>query len=149
MTDTPSPTRDETARLLAGLWRLNRLLGQDIDPQLEASHGIDMRSYGFLKMIQHGTYPKKIAEQLKLPGSLVSHKLDQLQTLGLIERLLDREDSRRIRLELTEAGRQLTADAEEALHTAVSARLAQLPPGALHTFLDALDRLTQPTEATP
>ncbi len=145
------PTRSDTERLLSGIWSLSRMIGQDIDPLLQEQHGIDMRAYGLLKMIQGSAYPKDLAQKLKLPGSLVSRHLDQLQTLGLIERHIDEKDSRRIRLALTARGQEVTHAASEGLHHSVSARLAHLSPEARAQFLDTLEGLTRqtPAEATP
>lgn len=149
--DNPALTphsRADTERLMRGIWTLSRMIGSDIDPLLQAAHGIDLRNYGLLHMIAASAYPKDLSQKLKLPSSLVSRHLDQLSGLGLIERHLDAQDSRRIRLELTEEGRHTIEAVESRLHEALSARLAHLSPQDLALFLDTLENLTRQPEAT-
>lgn len=141
-----APVREDTERLLRGIWTLSRIIGQDIDPLLQADYGIDLRGYGLLRMIADSAYPKDLSQKLKLPSSLVSRHLDQLSGLGLIERHLDAHDSRRIRLELTGQGRTLIEAVAGRLHEALSARLEHLSPQALAQFLDTLESLTRSPE---
>lgn len=151
MTFSPAPRaescesagpHDEVTRFLRGMWRFNRALGQQLEPLLHEKHGIEPRTYFLLKSIQGGNlYPKTLAEHLKIPASLISRYLDLLVRKGLVERHLDEQDSRRIRLSLTDEGQRIARESEQTVYDLASARLSKLEPGALRTLLGALETL--------
>lgn len=139
----PTELRQEVDRFLRGMWRFNRMLGQQLPPLLEERHGINPRMYYILRAIQGGDhYPKVLADHLKIPTTLMSRHLDGLGKAGLIERQIDEQDSRRTRLSLTGKGEQVVREADETVHELVSARLAGLDPQVLQGLLTALDALT-------
>ncbi|WP_040382810.1 MarR family winged helix-turn-helix transcriptional regulator [Deinococcus apachensis] len=139
----PPELRQEVDRFLRGMWRFNRMLGQQLAPLLEERHGINPRMYHVLRSIQKGDhYPKVLADHLKIPTTLISRYLDGLSKAGLIERQIDEQDSRRTRLSLTGRGEQVVRETDETLHELVSGQLARLDPQVLQGLLTALDALT-------
>ncbi|MBB6096607.1 DNA-binding MarR family transcriptional regulator [Deinobacterium chartae] len=148
---TPSAdAHQEVTRFLRGMWRFNRALTQQLEPLIESRHGIDSRIFFVLKSIQGGKhYPKMLAEHLRIPSTLISRYLDQLDKQGLVSRSIDGQDSRRTRLMLTEAGERVTRETQETLYTLVGAQLAKLDPEVLQGLLTALDSLTDTPDEGP
>jgi MarR family transcriptional regulator, organic hydroperoxide resistance regulator len=138
---TPLP-EDAVPRFLGGLWQLNRRLKQIVGPVLAAHTDLDLPRYVILQTILHGAdYPKQLSAQLGIIPTQLSRSLDQLQTLGLIERHLDAHDSRRTRLTLTPAGQALTQQASQAIHQTLARRLQALDADQLTITLAAIDLL--------
>lgn len=149
MTTSPPPPHDaeETSRFLQAMWHFNRALGQELQPLLQDAHGTDPRSFFILKTIEGGlTYPKVVAQELKLPPTLLSRYLDDLNKRGLLERHIDEQDSRRTRLSLTPAGTALLEQTQCTVHTHVTRRLARLRPEQLRALNDALHALNSGEE---
>lgn len=140
---------DTIQRFLRALWQLNRRLKQGVAPVLAAQHDLDLRRYLVLQAIRGGqSYPKQLAQALDFPPTLLSRYLEQLTRAGLLERALDPDDSRRIRLSLTAAGEAAVAGASHAIRRSTSERLRQLDPAQLAALLGAIERLAEPDSAT-
>lgn len=139
----PAQLQDaQILRFLGGLWQLNRRLKADVLPLLTPL-GLDLRLYFILLTIRRGqVHPKTIASALDFPASLLSRYLDQLRTLGFVERQLDPADSRRIVLHVTPAGHQALESAMDAIKHNTRERLGQLEPGRLSALIDAIEVLS-------
>lgn len=149
----PEQLTDELIlRFLGGIWRLNRRMKQDVGPLLAERHGIDLRRYFVLQAIHHGhAYPKQLAEALDMPPSLLSRYLEQLVKAGLLERQIDREDSRRIHLTLTDAGQAMLDNISRAIKDSTGQRLGHLEFERLLMLLDTIEALADiglPASAT-
>ena len=106
---------------MEAFWGFGQLMKQI---SVSGAHGLDFREFVVLTAISEGAiYPKFICERLSINASDVSRILETLSKGGFIKRELDAEDSRRVRVTLTEAGvivlssarariEQLIADAE-------------------------------------
>lgn len=57
--------------------------------------------------------PKQISERLFLENSTISGVLDRMQKKGLVERLVNPEDRREIRVTVTEKGKELEQPIQE------------------------------------
>lgn len=66
--------------------------------------------------------PSALSAQLMLSRAGMTHRLDRLESVGLIERTLDPDDRRSFRIRLTDAG-HATGDAAMTAHTANLTRL--------------------------
>lgn len=85
-----------------------------------------------LHCLAHGaSYPKELAEALSAPPSAVSAWLGDLDERGLLARATDPDDRRRVRLELTDAGREMLTKLEDAWYASYSRRLAALSEAEL------------------
>jgi DNA-binding MarR family transcriptional regulator len=131
MSRSPSPSAlsvdQEVGLFLQAMWRFNRALGQQLEPRLQAEHATDVRSYFVLQSIQKGVqYPKALAEELKIPTTLLSRYLDDLSKRGLIRRQIDEQDSRRTLLTLTPAAEELTQAMRQTIHDVTEVRLTRL-----------------------
>ena len=121
------------------MYSLNLSIVQHLSPILEQCHGIDLRLYFILHGIDQGNvYPGAIAQAMGLPNSLVTKHLDQLARKGLIERGIDPEDSRRVRVTLTEKGIDIMKGADGVLAEQVGERLGRVSAERRADFLATL-----------
>ena len=86
-------------------------------------------------------HPGAIAQEMKLPNSLVTKHLDQLAQKSFLERSIDPQDSRRIRISLTERGRTVMKCADSVLSQMVGRRLAAIPDDRRAGFIATLVEL--------
>jgi DNA-binding MarR family transcriptional regulator len=132
---------------LRGLHALNMSIVQQLSPVLEEKQGIDLRLYYILHAIDNGAvHPGAIAQAMKLPNSLVTKHLDQLAQKSLLERSIDSEDSRRIRISLTKKGIDLMNGSDNILAVMVSERLARVADDQRRNFIATLGALAGDTE---
>ena len=87
-----------------------------------------------------------IAQVMKLPNSLVTKHLDQLAQKSLLERSIDSEDSRRIRISLTKKGIDLMNGSDDILAGMVERRLARIPDDQRTVFIATLVTLAGDSE---
>ncbi len=144
--DRPDPN-SEVSSFLRGLHALNMSIVQQLSPVLEEKQGIDLRLYYILHAIDNGAvHPGAIAQVMKLPNSLVTKHLDQLAQKSLLERSIDSEDSRRIRISLTKKGIDLMNGSDNILAVMVSQRLARVADDQRRNFIATLGVLAGDTE---
>ena len=132
----------ETTTFLHSMHGLNMSIVQELSPVLEQQQGIDLRLYYILHAIDSGAvHPGAIAQEMKLPNSLVTKHLDQLAQKSFLERSIDPQDSRRIRISLTERGRTVMKCADSVLSQMVGRRLAAIPDDRRAGFIATLVEL--------
>jgi DNA-binding MarR family transcriptional regulator len=145
-TERPDPT-SEVSTFLRHLHGLNMSIVQQLSPILEGKQGIDLRLYYILHAIDNGAvHPGAIAQVMKLPNSLVTKHLDQLAQKMLLERSIDSEDSRRIRISLTKKGTDLMNGSDAILQGLVVGRLERIPDDQRSNFLKTLVALAGDSE---
>lgn len=145
-TERPDPT-SEVSTFLRHLHGLNMSIVQQLSPILESRQGIDLRLYYILHAIDNGAvHPGAIAQVMKLPNSLVTKHLDQLAQKSLLERSIDSEDSRRIRISLTKKGTDLMNSSDGILQGLVVDRLGRIPDDERRNFLKTLVALAGDSE---
>lgn len=83
----------------------------------------------------------QIAEAMHLTQPTVTTLLDRLEERQLIARGRRDDDRRRVRISLTEQGRQQLSSAPQSLHEQFSARFRELPAWEQSSILAALQRL--------
>ena len=121
------------------MYSLNLSIVQQLSPILDDRHGIDLRLYFILHGIDQGNvFPGGIAQAMGIPNSLVTKHLDQLAQKGLVERGIDPEDSRRVRVRLTEKGVEVMHGADGILAEQVGNRLSKVPAERRAEFLATL-----------
>ena len=140
-TERPDPN-SEISTFLRSLHGLNMSIVQQLSPVLEEKQGIDLRLYYILHAIDNGAvHPGAIAQAMKLPNSLVAKHLDQLAQKSLLERSIDSEDSRRIRISLTKKGKAMMDSSDAILSEMVGIRLSRIPDERRTSFLTTLVEL--------
>lgn len=144
--ERPDPN-SEASTFLRNLHGLNMSIVQQLSPILEDKQGIDLRLYYILHAIDNGAvHPGAIAQVMKLPNSLVTKHLDQLAQKSLLERSIDSEDSRRIRISLTKKGVELMNGSDNILAGMVGQRLARIADEKRAIFIETLVALAGDTE---
>ncbi len=129
----------EVTTFLRNMHGLNMSIVQQLSPILEQQQGIDLRLFYIIHSIDSGAvHPGTIAQEMKLPNSLVTKHLDQLAQGGMLERSIDPEDSRRIRVSLTDRGRQVMAESDQILAELVGQRLSRIQDDRRASFLATL-----------
>lgn len=138
---------DQATTFLRTMQRLHQGLGRQLAPLLEGQHGIDFRLYFILMHIEMGAvHPGAISKAIYLPNSVITRHLDQLAERGLLERSLDPDDSRRIKLTLTKEGQRVTKEANRTICNIVGARLERLAVPRRDAFLAAFSDLASDIE---
>jgi DNA-binding MarR family transcriptional regulator len=107
------PTDDDYQRLLAFRIRLRQFNGWSRDAA--AARGLTHAQHQLLLAIRGhaeevGPTIGDVAEALLVKHHTASELVDRTQALGLVERRRDRGDQRRVRLALTQRGREVLAD---------------------------------------
>lgn len=147
MTKQPAPEREKLAEQAALYLQAYRKLHMDFarqfEPILAAQYGIDARLYFIIRNIELGAvHPGALSKALYLPNSVITRHLDQIVERGFLERSLDPDDSRRIKLTLTAEGLRVARQAHRTICDIVGARLERLTPPKREAFLSALAVLT-------
>ncbi len=138
---------DQAALYLKTMQQLHQGLARQLAPILEEQYNIDFRLYFILKHIEGGAvHPGAISKAIHLPNSVITRHLDQLVERGLLERSLDAEDSRRIKLTLTKDGQRVVRESNRTICGIVGTRLERLAPARRDAFLSAFSALATDTE---
>lgn len=138
---------DQAALYLRTMQQLHQGLARQLAPILESQYNIDFRLYFILKHIEGGAvHPGAISKAIHLPNSVITRHLDQLVERGLLERSLDAEDSRRIKLTLTKEGQRVVRESNRTICGIVGTRLERLAPARRDTFLSAFAALATDEE---
>jgi DNA-binding MarR family transcriptional regulator len=133
------------------LWRVNHAMERR-SRQMQVRLGVTAPQRMVIRLA--GRFPDATASELAAllhldPGSL-SSLLARLEGAGLVNRVADRDDGRRIRVSLTRRGRRLTEDSGETVESAVTAVLDRSDPEDIrrvHAIMSALaEHLAAPKE---
>lgn len=140
MKGPPTPLVEELSRLGYALMRL--LLSRA--KEIFAQEGVSLLQAEVLRLVGEGVQlPSRLAEQLEVLPSQVSHLLASLEETGLLERHPDPQDRRRVLLRLTPKGEALNRRLKEAWLQAYEQQLARLSPEELLLFRDLMRKLTE------
>lgn len=132
------------------LGALQRGLALKVKPWMEEALGIDLRLFILLKRIQGGcAHPGALAKGSMETPSQVTRQVDKLESLGLVERALDREDSRRIRLALTPRALSLLEEADEALARLLGPALGEIHAAEREAMVRGLQTLSETIQSWP
>jgi DNA-binding MarR family transcriptional regulator len=137
-----APDRAPELRLLDALFRLNKSVLADARTHVAAAADLDLADFLTLRTIELGVdTPGGLVRDLGLNPAVVSRALTRLTRAGLIERRIDSADSRRSRVELTDAGRRTTAAIAARIRPGLAERLRRVDPNRIQTLLDSLETL--------
>ena len=130
---------EECMDLVRTVGAMRRGFAQRLSPILQDRYGIDMHLFVLLKRVEQGVaHPGALARGALEPPSQITRQIDKLQAQGFVVRTLDREDSRRIRLELTEKAHELLGSVDEAVVSLIGPPLAQLSATDRKSLIDGL-----------
>lgn len=139
----PTPiTPEDCIEFVRAMNGVQRSLRTRLSPLLEREHGIDLRLFVVLRQIAGGiAHPGELALGAMESPSQITRQLDKLERLGLIERALDRADSRRIRVVLTPAAEDLFRSVETAFAEELGPALAQMEPARRKALVAGLKEM--------
>lgn len=83
----------------------------------------------------------KIAKRLVIPKSQMTHLVDHMVSLGIVERLPDQKDRRVINISLTGHGRIVRKECKEVIRQNIKNKLSCLTPAELAELSVALEKL--------
>jgi DNA-binding MarR family transcriptional regulator len=129
-------------RLLDALFRLNKSVLADVRTHVAAAADLDLADFLALRTIELGVdTPGGLVQDLGLNPAVVSRALTKLHRAGLIERRIDRDDSRRSRVTLTGDGARTTAAIAARIRPCLAQRLRRLHPERIQALLESLETL--------
>ena len=116
---------------------------EHLDPLLDREFGLELRDYLVLNTVHWGVrYPTEIAEALKITKDMASRAIQKLLQTGLLERSIDKEDSRRTRLELTSQGLTTRDAIRSQLERAIEGSLTSLSEQESERLLGSLEAVS-------
>ena len=128
--------------VLARIWRLQRALREEVEPEL-ARLGLSGFAPWLLRVVKTYPHPMEAARAMGLPAPTVSQMVRRLEAQGFLKRSLDPKDLRRHRLELTPKGQEALKEAEALLEAALSRRLAWLSEEERALLVQLLGKLEE------
>lgn len=87
-----------------------------------------------------------LARGISVSQATITGIVDRLESRGLVTRVRDMEDRRRVVIDLTEAGREVVATSPPPLHERFVLRLAELPTEEREEIARVLDRIVEMME---
>jgi MarR family transcriptional regulator, organic hydroperoxide resistance regulator len=140
----PDSNSSPALRFFAAYWRMGKALGHYLDPLLERSYGLSLKDYSILAGIDRGIlYPTELAERLDWSKDMVTRIINKLLAAGLIERKIDDEDSRRIRLELSAKGHEQRTAIRKTIETTIEPILENLGKNQTEQLTGLLETLQE------
>jgi DNA-binding MarR family transcriptional regulator len=125
-----------------GFWKLRHKLLKEVGVKIQSTYDIDMAEMFLLRHVsENDVSPSDLAEILLIPPHGISRKLENLQTLGLLERTLNPKDARKRVLSLTVKGREVLQGALALMDAELKTVLAALDEERLEVFVQNLERL--------
>lgn len=126
-----APASSPELAFLTALWDAWQALSAQVEAELRARHGLDLRAFVALAYVQGGAeQPARLARELGVPRYEVSRVLHALETRGAVWRGQTGPDARRVTVTVTPAGRALWEDALETVRALTAPPLAALGPRA-------------------
>lgn len=124
---------------------LERILGEQVASKLQ-EFGLHWWQYDVLSALRRQGPPflmaaTELAEAGMLTSGAMTNRIDRLEHKGLVRRLHDPEDRRRVLVQLTDTGLEVVEQATEARFDTASAALACLGPRQRQQLASLLRRL--------
>jgi DNA-binding MarR family transcriptional regulator len=146
----PAVTAADYTDLLRALGAVHRSMRSRLSPHFLEEHGLDLRHFILLRQLDLGVaHPGDLARAFAETASQISRRLDRLEGQGLVARSLDPADSRRVRVELTPAGRSLLAAMDEQAAAILGPALARFGAARRRALVDGLRSLAEALAAEP
>jgi DNA-binding MarR family transcriptional regulator len=133
-----------TKRFMHGFWNLRHKLIKEVGNKLHDSYSIDMAEMFLLQhVLEHDVSPTELSEMLQIPTHGISRKLENLQSLGLLERTLHPQDARKRVLTLTGKGKETLEHSLAMMDTELQTMLSTLDKATLEKFIVNLEKLAK------
>lgn len=141
------PELEGVLGFLRMLWALDHGL-QLVSKRMEAERGVTGQQRLMLRIVgQHPRLsPSQLAATMHLDPSTVTGIVKRLEKRGLVKRLPDPGDGRRVIIGLTEQGRRVNASAVRTVEALVEKALAVFPRAKIEATEEVLKTLTNVLE---
>jgi DNA-binding MarR family transcriptional regulator len=141
-----NPTLD-VLELMRVIWALDHAL-QSRSKAMTRTHGVTGPQRFVLRVVGRspGISSGELAGYLHLHPSTLTGVLQRLDERGLLTRLKDPVDARRVRLTLTAQGRRVLARRAGSVEAMVRGAIARERPGDVTTAAEVLKRITSALE---
>jgi DNA-binding MarR family transcriptional regulator len=124
---------------MESFWGFGQIMRQHVIPSVIGEYGLDFKDFVTLISVSEGVhFPKFICQRLSMSASDVSRILENLSKNGFVTRELDAEDSRRIKVTLTERGETVLNTARGRIEQLFSDVEQILPADELERFSNSL-----------
>lgn len=129
-----------THKFLSRYYRATKFLGELIDTAAKEHLEHGSRDFMVINTILKGqVYPSQIGKHLHASKFAVSRILQKLEDRGFVERKIDKNDSRRVQLAVTEEGMQARERALSSMEQGLQPVLEAVGGDRIRTLLDILD----------
>ncbi|MHA7629861.1 MarR family winged helix-turn-helix transcriptional regulator [Corallococcus sp. M7] len=129
----------------AKIWSLNYNLLMSViagvSPDISGL-GLDTKELFVLSQVEEHPYPAELAATLSMPKPTITVYVKRLEAAGFLRREIDAEDLRRHRLQVTPAGRKVTAKGLTLLSEAFGARLGRLSAAEQAELRSLLEKMS-------
>lgn len=145
-----TPPADPAADVLRSIRRIVRAITLR-SRELSRETGLTVPQLLCLRVLVESDEPPTFADlarALELSPATVTGIVDRLQRAGLVQRVRRDTDRRKVRVELTDAGRERVRNLPSVLHERVVARLAAMPDAQRTRLEDTLADVVKLLEAT-
>jgi DNA-binding MarR family transcriptional regulator len=138
---------DETISTLEGVWATHHHL-QALSKRMLGRIGVTGPQRFVLRVVgrQDGLTAGELARRMHLHPSTLTGILRRLVEQGLVARLEDPQDQRRVRLRLTREGQEVDRVRTGTAESAMRATLSRLTPEEAATFRSVLEQLAAELE---
>lgn len=139
--------------IVARVVRLQRFLDRRT-AAVVAAHGLSIGETNVLAALRragapHTQTPTQLYQGLLLSSAAMTHRLDRLEQLGLVERCRAEEDRRQVLVTLTPEGREVVDEVMDAYAAQLNALIGDLDPDTHRGLASGLRELLRHLESDP
>jgi DNA-binding MarR family transcriptional regulator len=136
---------DSTSRSIAWVVRdINRLYAATLEP-LVSRDGVTVCHWYYLRILSEhdGLNQRELSEKVGVHPNTAVPALDNMEKHGLVKRVRDANDRRRMCVHLTPKGRRLRDEMIPDVKAMLYRSIAHLKPAELDTFFKVMNRIEQ------
>jgi MarR family transcriptional regulator, organic hydroperoxide resistance regulator len=136
---------DSTSRSIAWVVRdINRLYAATLEP-LVSRDGVTVCHWYYLRILSEhdGLNQRELSEKVGVHPNTAVPALDNMEKHGLVKRVRDANDRRRMCVHLTPKGRRLRDEMIPDVKAMLHRSIAHLTPAELDTFFKVMNRIEQ------
>jgi DNA-binding MarR family transcriptional regulator len=131
-------------KFLYNFWALRNRLLKDIGSKIRSAYDLDLADMFLLQhVLDHGASPSELSELMQIPAHGISRKLENLQSLGLLERTLHPKDARKRVLTVTDKGTKALEGSYKMMDKELDIFLSVLGKKDLTAFISYLETLAK------
>jgi DNA-binding MarR family transcriptional regulator len=131
-------------KFMYNFWALRNRLLKDIGSKIRSAYDLDLADMFLLQhVLDHDASPSELSELMQIPAHGISRKLENLQSLGLLERTLHPKDARKRVLTVTDKGKKALEGSYKMMDKELDIFLSVLGKKDLTAFISYLETLAK------